>query len=1047
MDKAEAALDKVSSLVSAASMTTKHQLRGLSTFISDLRQCSTKEEELKRVNKEMAHIRKQFKEQSSKKLDGYNRKKYVCKILYMYLLGYDLEFGYMEAVRLISSSKFSEKQIGYITLSVVLHEEHEMIPLVINSFRLDLESRNDNFVCLALAAVCNIGGKGMAEAMAPVVEKLLISAASSVMIRKKAAMCLMRLYQRYPEIITTEVWVDRFREMLANEIDLGVLSGYISLLTHLTGAFPDIFHPLRRSVLGVVARIIIERKYNREYIYYKVANPWVQVKLFKLLQMYPSHDLSDAETAQLKEILGKVMAAVDVVKQQSSQNQRNAFNAVFFEAVNLIIYLRNDLQLLSQVGQIVGGYLTERQSNLRYLSLEAMTRFAAIGPEAVALLTQHQAVITQALEDPDISIRKRALDLLYNMCDRSNCETIVGELLKYLHRLNSQISADLAIREELVLKIAILAEKYATRYKWYVDVMLQLVTMAGDAMSDEIWYRAVRLITNHEDIQQYAAEVAWQAVRSDLANETTVKVAAYILGEYGDLICEQPDSAGDQQFAVLWAKFTSGAVGDATKAILLSTFVKFCRMYPPLIPRIGPIFKQHATQIDPEIQQRSVEYLGLLALRNIDLLNTICDVMPPYAAGDEDNEEVSGDVSGADLISSAASTTSPRPASARRDSGASVKRTNSSSVGATSSPQSIPTASSARAVPTSPATAASGSPAASPVGSPVGSPTSDSLAAQSRMRGQSVFGEGVNKEFNQAISAASGQTSSDLNSMRLAPPPEQTLSHLSPEERKAALAMRLSLQGQGVLFEDDMVQIGFKAEWQRGQGRMMLYLGNKTSASFTGAAVIIPPVGFAAVQMPQKISPIVDAGTQQKLLIQFVSQSPFSAETTLPITLSFIAQGKGIQHKLDLPLNVTRFVDPVTLDGPKYFGLWAQLAQPPLAAQDVFPAAPSVTPAGLIKFLGAAIRVQVLAGLDPNGNNVVASGVFSCATLGQLAVLIRIETNPQAQAIRLSVRTANAVLTQALLKTIKSQISGPATAQSNGASATPAAPSGVDSLL
>jgi AP-2 complex subunit alpha len=933
---------------------------------------------------------------------------------------------------------------------VVLHEEHEMIPLVINSFRLDLESRNDTFVCLALAAVCNIGGKGMAEAMAPVVEKLLISAASSPMIRKKAAMCLMRLYQRYPEIITTEVWVDRFREMLANEIDLGVLSGYISLLTHLTGAFPEVFNALRRSVLGVVARIIIERRYNREYIYYKVANPWVQVKLFKLLQMYPTHDLSDAETAQLKEILGKVMAAVDVVKQQSSQNQRNAFNAVFFEAVNLIIYLRNDLQLLSQVGQIVGGYLTERQSNLRYLSLEAMTRFAAIGPEAVALLTQHQAVITQALEDPDISIRKRALDLLYNMCDRTNCETIVGELLKYLHRLNSQISADLAIREELVLKIAILAEKYATRYKWYVDVMLQLVTMAGDAMSDEIWYRAVRLITNHEDIQQYAAEVAWQAVRSDLANETTVKVAAYILGEYGDLICDQPDSAGDQQFAVLWAKFTSGAVGDATKAILLSTFIKFCRMYPPLIPRIGPIFKQHATQIDPEIQQRSVEYLGLLALRNIDLLNTICDVMPPYAAGDEDNEEVSGDVSsGPDLIASAvAASTSPRPASARRDSGASVKRTNSSSVGATSSPQAIPTTTTPRAVPTSPSMVMSGSPATPPVGSPVGSPTSDSLAAQNRMRGQSVFGEGVNKEFNQAISAASGQGGSDLNSMRLAPPPEQTLSHLSPEERKVALAMRVSLQNQGVLLEDDMVQIGFKAEWQRGQGRMMLYLGNKTATSFTGAAVIVPPVGFVAVQIPQKMSPIVDPGTQQKLMLQFVSQSPFSAETSLPITLSFIAQGKGVQHKIDLPLNVTRFVDPVTLDGPKYFGLWAQLAQPPLAAQDVFPAAPSVTPAALIKFLGTAVRVQPLAGLDPNANNVVASGVFSCASLGQLAVLIRLETNPQAQAIRLSVRTANAVLTQALLKTIKSQISGPA-AQPNAAAAPASAPapSVVDSLL
>jgi len=58
---------------------------------------------------------------------------------------------------------------------VVLHEDHEMIPLIINSIRQDLEHHNEYFICLALAAVCNIGGKGMAEALAPSVEKLLIS--------------------------------------------------------------------------------------------------------------------------------------------------------------------------------------------------------------------------------------------------------------------------------------------------------------------------------------------------------------------------------------------------------------------------------------------------------------------------------------------------------------------------------------------------------------------------------------------------------------------------------------------------------------------------------------------------------------------------------------------------------------------------------------------------------------------------------------------------------------------------------------------------------
>ena len=59
-----------------------------------------------------------------------------------------------------------------------------------------------------------------------------------------------------------------------------------------------------------------------------------------------------------------------------------------------------------------------------------------------------------SLRDNDISIRKRALQLLYGMCDKSSCVQIVNELMDYLN------TADYIIREDLVLKIAILAEKF-----------------------------------------------------------------------------------------------------------------------------------------------------------------------------------------------------------------------------------------------------------------------------------------------------------------------------------------------------------------------------------------------------------------------------------------------------------------------------------------------------------------------------------------------------------------------------------------------------------
>lgn len=88
-----------------------------------------------------------------------------------------------------------------------------------------------------------------------------------------------------------------------------------------------------------------------------------------------------------------------------------------------------------------------------------------------------------------MSVRQRAIDLLYAMCDRTNSENIVAEMLAYLE------TADYSIREEMVLKVAILAEKYATDYTWYVDVILKLIRVAGDYVSEEVWYRVIQVGT------------------------------------------------------------------------------------------------------------------------------------------------------------------------------------------------------------------------------------------------------------------------------------------------------------------------------------------------------------------------------------------------------------------------------------------------------------------------------------------------------------------------------------------------------------------------
>ncbi|VDP93285.1 unnamed protein product [Echinostoma caproni] len=96
------------------------------------------------------------------------------------------------------------------------------------------------------------------------------------------------------------------------------------------------------------------------------------------------------------------------------------------------------------------------------------------------------------------------------MCDRTNAQAIVGEMLSYLE------VADYSIREEMVLKVAILAEKYATDYSWYVDTILNLIRVAGDYVSEEVWHRVIQIVINREDVQGYAAKTVFEVRRLSL---------------------------------------------------------------------------------------------------------------------------------------------------------------------------------------------------------------------------------------------------------------------------------------------------------------------------------------------------------------------------------------------------------------------------------------------------------------------------------------------------------------------------------------------------
>jgi AP-2 complex subunit alpha len=47
------------------------------------------------------------------------------------------------------------------------------------------------------------------------------------------------------------------------------------------------------------------------------------------------------------------------------------------------------------------------------------------------------------------------------------------------------------IKEELVLKIIILAEKFAEDILFYINVVVRLIETSGNFITEEIWYRII----------------------------------------------------------------------------------------------------------------------------------------------------------------------------------------------------------------------------------------------------------------------------------------------------------------------------------------------------------------------------------------------------------------------------------------------------------------------------------------------------------------------------------------------------------------------------
>jgi len=884
----------------------------------------------------------------------------------------------MPAIGLIGATKYHEKQTGYLAAQLLLYEGHELAPLLINSIQDDLTmSRSDAVRSLALAAIANIGGKEVTETLSPLVMKILLSSVTAPSVKKKAALAYLRLVRKNRDIIHN---VSDFPSKIIGVLDdhdLGVVNAVLTLIVDCARHDPESYQSAIPRVIRILSRVA-SKHYGKAYMYHQVPHPWVQIRCLQFLSLVTPTEGS--AVASMKDCLTRIMS--QELTRFSSENNKNAVYSILFQAISLIIHIGTDEKLLAKAVAQLSHFIRSKETNLRYLALESFAQLAET--DNAGYVRKHQKTVLDALKEVDISVRRRALDLLYKMCDKDSAESIIDSLLDYL------LEANVAIKEETVLKIAILAERFLTGTEHYIDVIVRLVTIAGEYVSDEIWFRLVKVIVNFESIQEYAARKIYAAVQQEPCHETMVKIAGFVLGEYGQLIVQDAGSSAGDQFRVLHKRFYQ--VTNPTKALLLSTYAKFVNIFPELAEPLRKTFTEHIDNIDVEVQQRACEYLHITVPdpRAQELMQTVLDALPPW-------EEVKGTEGAAAAGGDAAA-----PAAAASPAAAAAAPSIMDLLGDLS-PQTSQSGTTRTTTVVNPALSAMGY-------------TPESLAPSSVL-------DVLQSSFTSSVPAMS-----DMSVLTPAPAEAANVVSVLSSEMNSKVRgqwMRLSAASDGVLYSDGTMEIGVKSEFHGSSGRVVLFFGNMTKTPIVGLGLSLNAIPQLQLQTQALAQTVIGPETQVQHAVLVKCLEEFKDIMLMHVEWLHPATSTKVSVDLPFPVMLTKFLGTPAasaLAAPEFVATWKALSEPGMELQQVFNANSPIVVANIRKFLVDSYRMAILDGVDSKESNLVAVSALAVGQK-QIPVLVRLETNAEAKMFRITLRTQSSLATNTLASFFMSQLS------------------------
>ncbi|KAL4229907.1 hypothetical protein ACF0H5_010298 [Mactra antiquata] len=496
--------------------------RGFDLFVLSVRKSRNKYEEKQTVLREIQQLKSLI---SQPDINNVQRKDYVCRMMYCHTLNYDVTFGAITALNLVSTSQLMEKRIGYLGCTTILHRDHELALMIISTMQSDMVNSNilNNMMGLTGAREL-ISIQCIPHVLSSVISLLKHS---RELVRQKAVMCLHQFLILAPDLMEHNHTI--LQKTLYDK-DPGVMAAAVHIIQYYIEKDVENSLQFGESLFSILKQITSTNMASM-FRYENIPFPWLQIQILKCL----------TKLAVVHESVNKRFIPVLNEVLQTSSFKRDIALCILYECLQSIVTIKSPKYLLDEAAAHIGKFLQSTSPTLKYIGVKLLVMLVKVNPQ---YSINYQQLIVKSLENSDVNIQRKMHRLLYEISNDTNVGVVCTKLINQI-----KTSSDKYWKSEVITMVMNLVQRFEGNTQWCIDTMFIVLTYGDYVIGNKLLNQVFCFIekafvckqTADNKHQKLLVTKCVSVLVDKKSTQNSIHVALWTLGKLCVLLKSMPD--------------------------------------------------------------------------------------------------------------------------------------------------------------------------------------------------------------------------------------------------------------------------------------------------------------------------------------------------------------------------------------------------------------------------------------------------------------------------------------------------------------------------